>query len=259
MLNVLKDIYKKRAGVKSHVAKLGPGGKEFLVKRRSAKSGEEINFRVKYLDHPIFLRADTSDIATFYQCIYHKEYDIDFNGEPKVIVDLGANIGLTSVFFKSKYKDAKIIAVEPESSNFMMLQKNLKNYTDTNTYKAGVWNKNANLVIEDKGLGHYGFVVRETESKTENSFEAISLQQIIEENEIDTIDILKIDIEGSEKKLMDESAHLWLPKVNVLIIELHDRMESGCSQQLFKTLQKYNFTMLIKGENLVFYFQHALH
>ena len=62
------------------------------------------------------------------------------------------------------------------------------------------------------------------------------------------IDIMKIDIEGSEKELFESNYESWLPKVKTLIIELHDHMRKGAA------LSKYNFSLAVKGEDIVCFF-----
>lgn len=149
-----------------HYAKLGKDGPKFLNQRRSAAEGEVISIGVNGYKNTFHLRNKTSDIATFYQCIFNAEYDIKIDFEPKVIVDLGANIGLTSTFFKKRFPQAKIIAVEPESSNFEIMQKNTAGLDNVSLHQAGVWSKSAHLLVEDKGYGHYGFTVKEVEANT---------------------------------------------------------------------------------------------
>jgi hypothetical protein len=71
------------------------------------------------------------------------------------------------------------------------------------------------------------------------------------QHQCEKIDILKIDIEGSEKELFESDYETWLPKVTTLIIELHDRMREGSSLSFFRALTKYNFRLAVKGENLI--------
>jgi hypothetical protein len=66
------------------------------------------------------------------------------------------------------------------------------------------------------------------------------------------IDILKLDIEGSEKEVFETGYEHWLPKINILIIELHDKMKKGCSRAVFNAISKYDFSFDIKGENIIF-------
>jgi FkbM family methyltransferase len=246
-------IRSKISARKAHLIKLGKDGIRFLNERNSKPQGEIIKFKVKDYKNTFSLRNKTSDIATFYQCIYNEEYCIDIDFEPQTIIDLGANIGLTTAFFKKKYPNSKIICVEPETSNFELLKKNLKDLPNIHFYNTGVWNKSTNLIIEDKGLGHYGYTVKESETESTNSFKAIGISEIIDEHNLEKIDILKVDIEGSEKELFSNNFEQWLPKVRVLIIELHDRMKPNCAKTVFDALNKYNYTFTIKGENIVCY------
>jgi precorrin-6B methylase 2 len=65
-----------------------------------------------------------SDITVFYQVLLVQSYKIKINTEPKFILDCGANIGSSSVFFVNLFPLAQIIAVEPELENFKILVKN---------------------------------------------------------------------------------------------------------------------------------------
>lgn len=211
---------------------------------------------VKEFAQPVYLRTCTSDFPAFMDVIVGKPYGFSFSFTPAVIIDCGANIGLTSIFFKNKYPAAKIIAVEPEKNNFEILSKNLCGYTDTVLYNNGIWNKSARLKIEDTGQGNWGFTVHETEENGENTIAAVSIRDIMLANNIDSIDILKIDIEGSEKELFESGYEFWMQRTKVIIIELHDRMRKGASQSFFRALAKYNFETVVKGLNIFCFLEH---
>lgn len=199
--------------------------------------------------HPIFLRTGTTDFSTFMDVIFGKAYEFSFKSMPDVIIDCGANIGLTSVFWKNKYPASKIISIEPEKNNFEILSKNMGNYDNTVLYNNGIWNKAARLKIVDPGLGEWGFMVQETEEEID-AIRAVSIKDIMLQNDIETIDILKIDIEGSEKELFESDYDYWLPRTKVIIIELHDRLRKGASQSFFSALVKYKFETVVKGQNI---------
>lgn len=75
----------------------------------------------------VFLRPGTVDQNVYYEIFVQKEYNIDL-GDPMFIVDAGAHIGLSSVFFTSKYPKATIVAIEPEPSNFNILLMNARDH-----------------------------------------------------------------------------------------------------------------------------------
>lgn len=207
--------------------------------------------------NPIFLRNNTSDIPTFHQVISDEEYNIDFGFDPKVIVDCGANIGLAAAYFKNRYRDAKIISIEPEPSNYELLLRNTAAYTNVHCINAGIWCRSAHLLIEDNGYGNWGFQVKEVDSGTDKTIEALSITDIMEKYEINQIDILKIDVEGSEKELFEMGFERWLPKTRVVIIELHEQMRPGATKSFFKAMSNYDFSLTYKGENIICFMHHA--
>ena len=71
-----------------------------------------------------YLRPLSSDLDCLEQVFINEQYRLPFSFEPRIIVDAGANIGAASIYFAKKWPDAKILALEPEESNFGILRKN---------------------------------------------------------------------------------------------------------------------------------------
>jgi FkbM family methyltransferase len=205
----------------------------------------------KAFRHPVYLRRSTSDFPVFESVLAHHCYDINYRCSPKIIFDCGANIGLTTVFYANRFPEARIIAVEPEAANFELLKKNTAPYPNVHVYQNGLWNKITNLKVEDKGYDEWGFMVSEAPAGTPGTVQAVTIPDLMRQQQCSHIDILKIDIEGSEKELFEHGYETWLPKVKALVIELHDRMREGASLSFFRALTKYNFTLEVKGENIV--------
>jgi FkbM family methyltransferase len=217
------------------------------------KKGNYDSFRLKKLQHPFSMRKNPYDYATFEEVLLREDYNIDFGFEPRTIIDGGANIGLTSVFFANKFPNANIVAVEPEKENFQMLQKNTNSYSNISLLNAGIWDHNTFLSVVDEGKGNNAFTVKEVPVNTEHAIKALSVYEIMKQQNWSTIDILKLDIEGTEKNIFEKNYESWLPFVRVLIVELHDRMIEGSSEAVFNTISKYNFSKEIKGENHIFF------
>jgi FkbM family methyltransferase len=206
---------------------------------------------------PINLRPKSTDLLTFHQVFTFKEYDIHLRNEPNFIIDAGANIGLAAVYFNKNYPNAKIVAIEPEKSNFKMLEINCKNHDNIFLHKRALSNQ-ANLVINvvDKGFGNWGFVT-EIEGSVScpnivDTVRTITIDEIMKENNLEFIDLLKIDIEGGEKELFESNYENWLPRTKNIAIELHDGIKMGSSKSFFKAISKYNFSYRTRGENLLF-------
>jgi FkbM family methyltransferase len=204
------------------------------------------------LRHPISMRPQHSDKITFREIFIRKEYDIELPSSlnPTVIIDAGANIGFTSVFFANRFPDARIFSIEPDEENFRLLTTNTAPYSLITPLKSALWPINEQINILDKGHGNRGFMVEKSDHGI--SLPGVSLSQLMQDHEIKHIDILKIDIEGSEKEVFSFGYEHWLPVTKHLIIELHDRMKPGCSRAVFKAINTYDFSLSIRGENLIF-------
>jgi FkbM family methyltransferase len=209
------------------------------------------------LSSPIYVRRKSSDLLAFHQIFTFKEYEMNLGFKPKFIIDAGANIGLAAVYFAKKYPNAKIIAIEPESSNFEMLKKNSNNYKNIFLHKRALSNQ-SNLVLNviDKGFGNWGFMTEIDNNRSSQNIvdtvKTITIDDIIKENNLEYIDLLKIDIEGGEKELFESNYENWLPKTKCIAIELHDGIKVGSSKSFFEAISNYNFSYHNKGGNLIF-------
>ena len=206
---------------------------------------------VSGIKDPISLRTNTTDAPTFSQIFLQKDYDLNIGINPKLIIDGGANVGYASVWFASKFPKAEIFAVEPEEENFKILKMNTQKYTNVKLIKAGLWHKKAFLKVLDKGYGKWGFVTEEVASSGKGIIRAITIDDILKKSGCDQIDILKLDVESAEKEIFSKDYESWLPKVRILIIEIHDWIKIGCSESFYSAVKKYNFKEGKRGENVV--------
>jgi FkbM family methyltransferase len=232
-------------------------GKRFVYVSLMLKLKGSDKFRFENLPHPIHLRRGTSDIPTFHQIFTFRDYDIPLPFEPRTIIDAGANIGFASVYFANKFPGANIVCVEPEKSNFEILQKNIQGYANITPLKNAISNEGGTTFnVVDGGGGNWGFMTLSesatTKGKIVDTVATISIGEIVAQMGFDRIDLLKIDIEGAEKELFENNYETWLPKTRCLIIELHDGMKPGCSKSFFSAISKYDFSYRHRGENLIF-------
>jgi FkbM family methyltransferase len=208
------------------------------------------------------MRLNTSDFPTFDQVFIQQEYDFDISRAPKVIVDAGANIGLASIYFANKYPDAKIIAIEPEQSNFKLLEMNVSPYPNVIPVQAALWNKNEDINLIDPGLGKWGFMTEiknasdELSSNACHTVEAMTIDKIMQNFNLEKIDILKIDIEGAEREVFNDSSS-WIDRVDSLIVELHERMKAGCNRSFYNGSNGFIYEWT-QGENVYLSRDHCL-
>ncbi|OSZ82625.1 hypothetical protein CAP35_04990 [Chitinophagaceae bacterium IBVUCB1] len=237
----------------SQFKKFGYGGL-ILWSKKHAKKKQTISVKLKDFAYPIYLRTASSDYETFLQVFDQNEYKFPYPEAAKVIIDCGANIGFASLYLARLFPDALIIAVEPEPSNFELLKKNTALYPNITCINSGIWTKKTMLEIVDTGIGEWGFMVKECAEDTPGAVPAVGINDIMQDYKLQTIDILKIDIEGSEKEVFSENEQLWLPKVKMLVTELHDRMKKGTANAFFNAINKYEYRMEMNGENIFIQF-----
>ena len=217
------------------------------------KRGDSSNWYSSALQHPFSLRkGNLFDFYTYEEVILKKSYDLSLRVPPKTILDGGGNIGLTAAFFATKYPGAAVATLEPEGDNFELLKKNTSAYKNIYPIRAGVWPRTAQLVVKDTGLGNNGFTVEETDVASPQAVPALSIAAVMRQMNWSSIDLLKLDVEGSEKDIFASGHEDWLPYVKTAVVEIHDRMKKGCSRAVFSTLLRYNFSFEVAGENVVF-------
>jgi FkbM family methyltransferase len=174
----------------------------------------------KNLDFPVKVRPETSDLSVFYQIMIFDEYRcVAGLKSPELIIDLGANVGYSSAYFLSRFKNSRVIAVEPDPSNFRELQNNLLPYRSRAiAVQAAVWPHSEMLLLNHPGQGEeWGISIRPSENGT---VRAITVPELISMSGAQRISLLKIDIEGSEIDLF-RSDTTWLRQVDNIVIELH--------------------------------------
>jgi FkbM family methyltransferase len=220
--------------------------------RKNSKYFAKANF----LKSPFELRDNQSDKAIFFQVFYEKQYDlfgVDFP-DAKKIIDGGANIGCASVYFSLRFPAAKVVAIEPEKNNFEQLKKNCTPYSNIQYLNAGIWDKNEKLSLTNPE-GEAAEFMFDSDSKDESSICGMTIPEILKEQNWDSIDILKLDIEGAEKEVFLANDLTWISKVKLLIIELHDRYKSGCTKAFFDALKQYDYEAYFHHENIFIFFK----
>lgn len=208
---------------------------------------QQLTIKAKIPDSDIYisLRPLLPDLNTFDEIFIDHNYD--FNCESaEYIIDAGAHIGLAAVFFACKYPEAKILSIEPEDSNYEILVSNTKQFPNIKTIKAALWNHRTLVSITNSKAASWAFQV--TEAADNNETIAINVEDAMYELDTDYIDILKMDIEGSEKEVFQDCSS-WIDRVKFIILELHDRYYPGCTQAMENAIKGRNFLRQKHGEN----------
>lgn len=208
------------------------------------------------LQRSVWLRGGTSDLKVALQVLAAREYDVDPGLMPRLIIDAGANIGISSLYFAAKYPEAKVYAIEPEPSNFRLLIRNCQGVSNIIPVSAALWPRPARLSLVDEHAEKWACSFRESDGDGVG-MPSITIPEILAQAGADTIDVLKLDIEGAERELFSDSCESWLPKVRFIIIELHDRWVPGSSKTFYSKIVGRDFSQEIRGENLFVRFRNV--
>src|SRR5438128_2690068 len=212
-----------------------------------------VRVRLPSSEKPVFIRTGTSDVPTFEKVFITQEYDFDYypNVRPELIIDAGANVGYASLFFARRFPHSRIIAVEPERSNFELLLRNIEPYAQIAQLQAALWPRHTRLKIENPDDQPWAFRVREAEPGEHDTVEGVTVSELLTLAGKSSVDILKVDIEGSEREVFGSNWEQWLNKVDVMVMELHDWLRAGCSTAFYRATTQFGFRQHICGENVV--------
>jgi FkbM family methyltransferase len=157
------------------------------------------------------LRENASDLMTFTDVVVEEVYRPVFEHvrSVKTVVDLGANVGLTSLCFAARWPGCRIIAVEPNAGTFAVLERNLSALVRRGrcqVVRAAIWSRETSLVGDSSVPREKfnGFRVGEATADDDAAGErypGISMSTLMQRYGISEIDLLKIDIEGAETEL----------------------------------------------------------
>jgi FkbM family methyltransferase len=207
-------------------------------------------FSLNINHHKFFLRGGTVDFAVMDSILRKGEYDLDTGFNPEIIVDAGANIGASTLYFRIRYPEARIYAIEPERSNFELLQKNLSDYPGVTMENCAIWSENRELIISNPGAEKYAFQMAEARENAD-IIPGVTVDSLIDRWQLPHIDLLKMDVEGAEKLIFDMPEIRWLEKVRVLIVELHESLMPGTVEVFQNALRGIEYESYQRGENHV--------
>lgn len=194
----------------------------------------------------LYIRTGSFDAEIFTQMFIYQQYDFNAEGRINTIIDLGANNGMSAIFFSKKYPDAIVYALEPDNSNFEILLKNTAHLKNVVPLKLAIWKKDG-WVSLDSGDS---WTVKVDMENGKNIVESITMDTLISRYNIKQIDLLKVDIEGAEKELF-ENSFSFLSNTKNLAIELHDWLRPGTAKSFFLALTGYTYQYSTRGENTI--------
>jgi FkbM family methyltransferase len=167
-------------------------------------------------DIHIRYRLNKGDLHAIREIWFQECYRLPFSDPAGVLLDLGANIGMTSLWLAKKYPLTHVIAVEPDPANAALARQNLAaNGIAANVLEAAIGPAD--------GSGRFAASEHSISGKMSEEgvpVPVVSVGTIIQKFAVRNFALVKIDIEGGEQPLFDGAAD-WLQHVDAIIIEFH--------------------------------------
>lgn len=169
------------------------------------------------------------------------------------MIDCGANVGYTTIYFKAFFPEAFIISIEPQYQVFFRLNENvrLNNLSNIITIQKGLWPSStflkSDFSFRDGQDWSHRLVPAGDNSRKKDLIKTITVKELMQEYQLEIIDFFKMDIEGAEAEVFSERADIsWLDKVKFIAIEIHD--EFNCRERIEDILKSKHFYLLNSDE-----------
>ena len=205
----------------------------------------------------IVARGGSTDYAEIIIINADSEYPSRFfprNIRP-VILDIGAHIGVFSLLITKKLscKNPSIFAIEPGSSNYSYLEKNvrLNNFRCIKSFKLAMTGKTGKGFLFLDGNKYDGCFVgmRKNDLLACEKISTISLEDFCKAHNISIVDLMKMDIEGSEYDVFESSINFIKKHVRSIFVELHN-IDKNRNYLTFKNyIVKHGFSIDVEIMN----------
>jgi FkbM family methyltransferase len=186
----------------------------------------------------VWYRPGTSDTELIYKILLKGGAKGEYAIEPAIraalgavhtIVDVGANIGISSLYLARAFPQARLFAFEPVPSNFALLERNVAplGRVQCRSVALGEHDGSIDILHSDNGSNFGGFSRFEAGSNKSHSL-AVPIRHAkrqFEELGISAVDVMKIDVEGSEWEVLTALGANFLRRVKFMIGELHGRRD----------------------------------
>jgi FkbM family methyltransferase len=168
-----------------------------------------------------------------------------------LIIDAGANIGASAVYFMIAYPNALVVALEPEVGNFELLLKNTAGLK-VEALNAAVSSTKGRARVFDPGEGAWGYRTKLISDEDSDGVPRVTVNDIYNSHSSGLFPfIVKIDIEGAEFDLFSGSTE-WVERTPLIIIELHDWLlpKSGISRPFLECVSRLDRDFVQIGQEI---------
>lgn len=208
-------------------------------RRRNLPCSEAILWNGTRLIHP----ADQIGlVGTILELWYDQVYssgDFFRAGERDVVVDIGAHIGLFSIWVANRYRDVRVFSLEPCNENFRCLVANINSLNTVSivALQTAVSGEYGWGIMQESTGRSFDYQLCQVDSECDNAVKTIPLDGIFDLVKSDHISFVKMDIEGAEFEAFSAVGDDSLRRIDRLSIEYHENIKPGVLDLLTRRLE----------------------
>ena len=197
--------------------------------------------RLRWSGRDVFYRSGTADPFVIYQVLLKAgkkaEYYVPPTLKPKVILDIGSNIGASIIYFHEKFPDAQIIGFEPHPDTFRILQQNVAELRGVRVFNYGLGGTNQRVAVQADDVNFGAFNTRgqfkdRGHPAAPVECEVRRLDEVLREIGMVHVDLIKIDCEGAEADVFSSLPDEILNRCHWIVGEFHDHTGFGVLARL---------------------------
>jgi FkbM family methyltransferase len=176
------------------------------------------DLRLSGRKHVVTMRTFAGDLFVFNEVFGTRCYEVptEFSGGIRTVLDAGANVGLTTLFLSQVFPDARFVCVEPSRGNVELLSRNLRAVDCATVIWAAAGDRDGKLYFREARWAWGGHTSAQAGTYPVC---ARSIPSILDELGIETLDLLKVDIENGVERLFHRN-NQWLSRVRMIVVEL---------------------------------------
>ena len=215
--------------------------KIFVIALAMARSwwpaGRLARVEIAFEGKPVkFVVGSLSDLLVLRDTFLFDDFGA-YSGDPRLIVDLGSNIGASVVYFRRRFPASRIVAVEPDPHAFELLRRNTAAYDGIELRNVAVTAEPGPVTLYQHQESWVSSLHSGWQGAAPITVQGETLGAILRDAGVDQVDLLKMDVEGAEFQILP--AFERLPDVQALICEVHGYLADRPIEELVRCLEGF--------------------